>query len=184
LRTRFFRPLGLDHTTFQAVDAPAGPLAHGYRFTGADPALPAIDLSDGSDVVPFTSVITAAGAAGSIATTADDLAHWARALYGGSALPPEALAAMLADVDRTARLKPAIAYGLGVQAVEADGHRAFGHSGRLLGFRAVARFLPDDGVAIAVLTNQSRTDPNLIVRDLLRIGLQPHGDCFICRLSQ
>ena len=60
-------------------------MARGYRFLGTDPKLPAIDLSDGTSVVPFTSVVTAAGGAGSIATTADDLVHWATALYGGDA---------------------------------------------------------------------------------------------------
>ncbi len=184
LERRFFTPLGLDHTTFQAVDPPVGPIAHGYRFTGADPALPAIDLSDGTDVVPFTSVVTAAGAAGSIATTADDLAHWARDLYGGRALRPAALAMMLGDIDRTAKYKPAIGYGLGVQSIEVEGHPTLGHSGRLLGFRAVVRWLPDEGIAIAVLTNQSRTDPNLVLRDLLRVGLEPRPDCFICNLSR
>ena len=64
LRDRFFTPLGLDHTWYQAVEAPRGPLAHAYRFTGSDPKLPAIDLSDGSKVAPFTSVVTASGGAG------------------------------------------------------------------------------------------------------------------------
>ena len=86
LRTRFFVPLGLDHTWFQSAEAPKGPVAHGYRFTGKGLKLPPIDLSDGSPVVPFTSVITASGGAGSIATSAGDLARWAAALYGGNVL--------------------------------------------------------------------------------------------------
>ena len=49
-----------------------------------------------------------------------------------------------------------------------DGRQAMGHSGRLLGFRAVMRWLPAEGIAVAVMTNQSRTDPNVLVRDLLR----------------
>ena len=50
---------------------------------------------------------------------------------------------MVADVARTAPYKPPIPYGLGVQAVEIDGRAALGHSGRLLGFRSVMRWLPD-----------------------------------------
>ena len=40
--------------------------------------------TDGTNVVPFTSVITAAGSAGAMASTTQDLARWARALYGGT----------------------------------------------------------------------------------------------------
>ncbi len=175
LRQRFFDPLGLDHTIYQSAEAPRGPTAHGYRFAGSDPRLKGIDVSDGTAVVPFTSVVTAAGGAGSIATTASDLATWARALYGGSVLRPETLAAMVADSSVTTALKSSVPYGLGVQVVTIDGRPALGHSGRLLGFRAVTRWLPGEGIAIAVMTNQSRTDPGLLVRALLRavLGVPP-----------
>ena len=176
LRARFLGPLGLDHTFYQAVEKPRGPVVHDYRFLGTAATLPAIDLSDGTGVVPFTSVVTAAGAAGSIATTATDLASWARALYGGDALDRATRDAMFDDVLRTAKLKPAIGYGLGVQSVTVDGFPAVGHSGRYLGARAVFRWLPVQGVGIAVLTNQSRSDPNPILASLLKIALAPPSD--------
>ena len=100
LRTRFFTPLGLDRTFYQSVEQPRGPLVRNYRFVGTDPKLPAIDLSDGTQVAPFTSVVTAAGAAGSIATTSSDLVRWARALYGGGA-------ARAGDARRDGRRHPA-----------------------------------------------------------------------------
>ncbi len=171
LRARFFDPLGLDHTFYQSVEAPRGPVARGYRFLGTDPSLPAIDLSDGTDVVPFTSVVTAAGAAGSIATDAVDLARWAKALYAGQALSPVSRAAMVADLQRTAQYAPGVRYGLGVQSVEVAGHPTLGHSGRFLGARAAMRWLPDEQIAISVLTNQSRSDPNAVVRALLKVIL-------------
>jgi D-alanyl-D-alanine carboxypeptidase len=180
LRDRFFTPLGLDGTWYQSVEAPRGPVAHGYRFTGAKPGLPAIDLSDGTRVVPFTSVVTAAGAAGSIASTSRDLARWAAALYGGSALPPDSRAALIGDALRTAVLKPRIPYGLGVQEVTIDGHSTLGHSGRFLGARAAIRYLTDDHISIAIVTNQSRSDPGVILADLLRLALQPQPDCITC----
>ncbi len=37
LRTRFLDPLGLDHTWYQGVETPRGPLVHSYRFPGVDP---------------------------------------------------------------------------------------------------------------------------------------------------
>ncbi len=173
LHDRFFAPLGLDHTWYQAVDAPLGPLATGYRFTGADPHLPAVSLADGSAVAPFTSVVTASGAAGSVAGTADDLARWAAALYGGHALDDGSRATMVGDLVHAGTGSAAITYGLGVQVVEIGGRLTYGHSGRFLGARAAMRWLPGERVAIAVTTNQSRTDPNVIVADLLRIVFPP-----------
>ena len=180
LRTRFLAPLGLDHTHYQGVEKPLGPLARAYRFSGPGLRLPPIPLSDGSNIVPFTSVVTAAGSAGSIASTADDLVTWARALYGGRLLAPGSLAAMVADVAVTAPFKPSIPYGLGVQAATVDGRPTLGHSGRLLGSRTVVRWLPDQGIAIAVLTNQSRNDPNLVARALLRVLLGTPAECTTC----
>ncbi|MBI3749282.1 MAG: beta-lactamase family protein [Chloroflexi bacterium] len=175
LRAAFFDPLGLRHTFYQWVEKPRGPIAHGYRYTSQNPKQKGIDVSDGTSVIPFTSVVTAAGGAGSIATTASDLVRWARALYGGSVLRPETLAAMVDDATVTTALKSSVPYGLGVQVVTIDGRQALGHSGRLLGFRAVMRWLPTEGIAVTVMTNQSRTDPNLLVRELLRsvIGVPP-----------
>ena len=181
LRTRFLTPLGLDRTFYQSTEEPKGPLVRNYRFVGTDPKLRAIDLSDGTRVAPFTSVVTAAGAAGSIASTSSDLVRWARALYGGSALEPATRATMIGEVVRTAPYKPAVAYGLGVQSVRIAGHPTLGHSGRFLGARAAVRWLTDEQIAIAVLTNQSRTDTNALLSDLLKFALKPQSDCITCR---
>jgi D-alanyl-D-alanine carboxypeptidase len=180
LHERFLEPLHLDHTYYQSVERPLGPVTHSYRFTGANLKLPAVDLSDGTKVVPFTSVVTAAGAAASIATTSADLASWARALYGGAALGETSRSEMVADALLTAPYHPTVAYGLGVQIVQIDGHLTLGHSGRFLGARAAVRWLPGEQVAIAVMTNQSRSDPNGIVADLLKLALTPQGDCVTC----
>jgi len=180
LRTQFLAPLGLQRTFYQSVERPKGPLVRSYRFVGTDPTLPAIDLSDGTQVVPFTSVVTAAGAAGSIASTSSDLVRWAQALYGGSLLQPATRAEMVGDVVRTAPYKPTVAYGLGVQSVVIAGHPTLGHSGRYLGARGAIRWVTDERIAIAVVTNQSRSDTNKIVADLLKVALQPRSDCITC----
>jgi D-alanyl-D-alanine carboxypeptidase len=170
LRDRFIEPLGLEHTYYQPAGPPRGPVAHGYRFKSSAKDVAPVDLSDGTTIVPFTSVVTAAAGAGGVASTASDLARWARALYDGTALREATVGAMVDDITRTERYRPRLPYGLGVQAVDVIGHASLGHSGRLLGFRSVVRWLPDDGLAIAVLTNQSRTDPAIVVRALLRIA--------------
>lgn len=172
LRTRFFDPLELAHTYEQVTEDPRGPAAHGYRVVGTKAMPRFVDLSDRGDMMPFTSVVTAAYGAGSLAASSADVARWARALYGGGALADESLTAMVDDGKRTARFRPRVPYGLGVQLVSLDGHRALGHSGRLTGFRSVVRHLPLEGITIAVLTNESRQDPTRIARSLLRIVLK------------
>ena len=89
-------------------------------------------------------------------------------------------ASMVADALRTARYQPRIPYGLGVQTTPVDGRPALGHSGRFLGARAVVRWLPREHIAIAVLTNQSRSDPNVILANLLKVALEPRSDCIDC----
>lgn len=181
LNERFFAPLGLDATWYQAAEKPRAPTAHGYRFNGTKRSATPIDLSDGSDIVPFTSVVTAAAGAGSIAATSADAAEWARLLYSGKVLGPDMTAQMLNGTLATAGYRPRVPYGLGVQAFPIDGRPTVGHSGRLLGFRAAMRHLPGENTTIAVVTNQSRTDPGVIVERLLSIVFAPEPDCFRCQ---
>jgi CubicO group peptidase (beta-lactamase class C family) len=183
LRDRFFTPLGLHHTWYQAVEAPLGPVAHGYRFASSRVTAPPIDLSDGTDVVPFTSVVTAAAGAGSIAATSADVATWARLLYGGEVLGPAMTEEMIGGVTATAAYRPRVPYGLGVQAFSIDGRPTLGHSGRFLGFRASVRHFPTEALTIAVLTNQSRADPGVIIESLLDIVFRPDRPCQACRHS-
>ena len=171
-RDRFFEPLGLRDTWYQLEATPPSFVAHGYRFAAAGPDATPIDLTDGSAIVPFTSVVTAAAGAGGIASSASDLSRWARALYGGDVLGPQARSALV-DPSATRRFKPSVPYGLGAQVIDIDGRRTYGHSGRLLGFRAALRYLPDHDLSIAVVTNQSRADPAVILRALLKIAFAP-----------
>ena len=169
LRSRFLDPLRLDHTYEQIDERPAGPIARGYRVTGSSSKPVYADLSDGSKVMPFTSVVTAAPGAGSMAGSSSDVARWARALYGGEVLPQATVRTMVGDARNTARFRPRIGYGLGVQVTTLDGRPALGHSGRLTGFRSLVRHLPGDGITIAVLTNEATKDPTIIAKSLLRI---------------
>ena len=173
IRDRLLAPLALGSTWYQAVEEPRTSLAHGYRLVGTKTTAKPIDLADGSGVAPFRSVVTAAGGAGSIAGTSDDLARWARALYGGDVLGPAGTGLLLSDFNKTTGYLPGVSYGYGVQALSIDGHPSLGHSGRLLGFRGAVRHFPIEGVTIAVLTNQSRADADTIVRALMRVVVPP-----------
>jgi D-alanyl-D-alanine carboxypeptidase len=170
LRARFLEPLALDHTTFQSREPAAGPVSGSYRFTsGAKTAKP-IGLGDNSGIVPFTSVVTASGAAGSIASTSGDLARWARALYGGDVLDPAMFGLMVGDVAATKAFRPSVPYGLGVQRVKIAGHIAYGHSGRFIGARALIRHIPDLGITVAAVSNTNRTDLATLVARLVKVA--------------
>ncbi len=91
-------------------------------------------------------------AAGELAMTAHDLALWDESLIARSILKPESYKEMFAEV----KLKDGKGthYGLGVDVRDRDGHRSIEHSGEVSGFVADNEVLVDDGVAVAVLTNQ------------------------------
>ena len=182
VRTRLLDPTGLASTWVQAAEGPRAPLAHGYRFVGTKRTAPPIDLADGSGVAPFRSVVTAAAGAGAIASTSRDLATWGRALYGGKVLGPTGTGALLAGFTPTAGYVPGVVYGYGVQALVIDGRPSLGHSGRLLGFRSAVRHFPLDGITVAVLINDSRDDPGVIVQRLLPIARPIAPSCIRCPL--
>ena len=168
-RSRFFEPLHLASATYQGLEPPVAELPTAYRYSSVKLDARPQDVTDGTDIRPFTAITTAAGAAGSVAASARDLALWARALYGGRVLPEDVLERMTADAAATAKLKPAYPYGLGVQVFMIDGRLTYGHSGRLVGARSTMRYFPLEDLSIALVTNESRFDPNPVLVDLLRI---------------
>jgi CubicO group peptidase (beta-lactamase class C family) len=174
VRERLLDPLALETAWYQVDEEPRGKGTLAYRLVAASGGgVRAVPVARRSDVMPFRSVVTAAGGAGSVAATALDAARWMQAFARGDVLSPAMQAAMLGDVARTAVLKPRLPYGLGIQALPIAGRLALGHSGRFLGFRNVVRYLPDEGVTIAVLTNQGAKDPARIAEALLKLVLPP-----------
>jgi len=91
-------------------------------------------------------------AAGELAMTAHDLALWDESLIAQTVLKPESYKQMFTEV----KLKDGKGthYGLGVDVIDRGGHRSIEHSGEVSGFVADNIVLVDDGVAVAVLTNQ------------------------------
>jgi D-alanyl-D-alanine carboxypeptidase len=172
IRTRLLDPLGLSTAYYQSIEAPreAGTVAYQMLATSAG-TWRIRPVAAPSSVIPFRSVVTAAGGAGSIAGTALDAARWIRAWAGGQVLNAETQALVIADIARTVKLHARIPYGLGIQRVALNGFTAYGHSGRYLGIRNVVRYLPGAGITIAVLTNQSVYDPNRIATALLNVVL-------------
>jgi len=167
VREELLDPLGLASTYIQGAEAPTVAPALAYRiiagYRGPTPSA----RTDGSDIVPFTSVVTAAGAAGAIASTTQDMARWARALYGGDVLDPATRKQMLTFV-KAYGYGWTTAYGLGVSRVVFQGRVSYGHTGALTGTRASIRYFPKDGVAIAVAFNREPLVGDDVVRYLAR----------------
>ncbi|UWZ81974.1 serine hydrolase domain-containing protein [Occallatibacter riparius] len=90
-------------------------------------------------------------AAGELAMTAHDLALWDESMIARSVLKPESYKEMFTEV----KLKDGKGthYGLGVEVLDHDGKLEIEHSGEVTGFVSDNIVLPDDGVAVAVLTN-------------------------------
>ena len=92
------------------------------------------------------------GAGGGFASTAADLARWAKALYEGDVLAgvrDEALAGLPAPLGPDAR------YGLGVMIERTELGAAWGHSGFFPGSMTAMRYFPGAKVAVAVMANSS-----------------------------
>ncbi len=160
-------PLGLDATYVQYVDRPTVPPALAYLMIPGNAGPVPRARTDGTDVVPFTSVVTAAGAAGALSSTTQDLARWARALYGGNVLSHASRGEMLTFV-KAYGYGWVTSYGLGASRVSFEGRKAYGHSGALTGTRAAIRYFPEEKVAIAVLFNREDYVGDDVVRILAR----------------
>jgi len=167
VRRELIEPLGLDSTYVQGIEKPPARPARAYimiaGFRGPAPQA----RTDGTDVVPFTSVATAAGSAGAIASTTGDLARWARALYGGDLLGAATRREMLTFV-KTYAYGLSTTYGLGVSRVKFQGRSAYGHTGAMTGTRAAIRHFPKENVTVAVLFNRETFVGDDVVRILAR----------------
>jgi len=95
-------------------------------------------------------------AAGELAMTADDLAKWDISMIQQTVLKP----ASYKEMETVVLLKNGAPtrYGLGIEVSMVDGHRMLEHSGEVSGFTAENIVLPDDKIAIVVLTNQDAAE--------------------------
>jgi D-alanyl-D-alanine carboxypeptidase len=103
---------------------------------------------------------------GGMASTADDLARWAKLLYEGKAFPPRMLPAMLDAVP--ARLGANTSYGLGVIVRQTPNGPVWGHSGFFPGYATEMIYVPATKVAAAIQVNVTQPYPRGLVAFLLR----------------
>lgn len=90
-------------------------------------------------------------AAGSLCSTAGDVARWTQALHGGKILSPASYKEMMEPSTLNDGTK--LRYTKGLQLLDVSGHRMIGHGGGVYGFTAAVGYLPDDSLTIVTLMN-------------------------------
>ncbi len=141
LATRVLGPVGIQDTTLNLNTDQARLQPTGYMRNALAPLRPAQleapgwYFGDGDLAMPVGSLLT-----------------WDLSIMNRTLLKPSSYEAFATDV----KLKngKATGYGLGVSVFMRNGHRFVEHSGEVGGFVAENMVLPDDKIAIAVLTNQ------------------------------
>lgn len=88
-------------------------------------------------------------AGGGFASTAEDLARWAKNLYEGNVLPKSLLDEMLAGV----KTDEGTQYGLGVEIAQTKFGKSYGHDGEFFGYLSDVRYFPQQKIAVAVQVN-------------------------------
>jgi D-alanyl-D-alanine carboxypeptidase len=91
---------------------------------------------------------------GGWASTAEDLAKWAKLMYEGKAVDPSLLPAMLDGVSAP-MLGRETRYGLGVIIRRTPAGVSYGHSGFFPGYLTDMMYFPDKKIAVAVQVNTS-----------------------------
>ena len=156
LTERVFRRLGMSSVVNTDAAKLAPPDPQGYFRRGHGPLHPAPHEGPGWMY-----------AAGELAMTPEDLAKWDLSLIAGTILSPASTRALETEVVARKRRR-ARAGGLGIAVGITDGHRELHHSGEVSGFVAANRVLPDDKLAVVVLTNQDASGAAGRIADRIR----------------
>jgi CubicO group peptidase (beta-lactamase class C family) len=108
-------------------------------------------------------------AAGELAMTAEDLAAWDISMIRETVLKPASYHEMETEV----LLKNGVGtrYGLGVQVMSIGGHRVLEHGGEVSGFTAENIVMPDDRIAVVVLTNQDAAEAASEIGGQVRVAM-------------
>ncbi|MBO0823996.1 MAG: serine hydrolase [Actinobacteria bacterium] len=155
VRDRIFGPLGLEHTVTLPEEALLHRAAVGHVGEGtAEPSR-----------APVWTLPRSMGPAGLIGSTVADLLGFARMhLTGGTApdgsrlLDASSAAAMTTlQADLPDKHTLGDSWGIGWIRFGWNGRRLIGHDGNTIGQSAFLRLLPDEGLAVALLTNGGHT---------------------------
>jgi CubicO group peptidase (beta-lactamase class C family) len=150
LRERLFAPLGLEHTVTLPEEALLFATAVGH-----------IDEEGRQRVAPVWCLPRSVGPAGLVTSTAADVLAFARmhlcgglAADGNRVLSARSVAAMAShQADLPDPYVLGDSWGLGWIRFGWGGHRLVGHDGNTIGQTAFLRLLPEQGLAVTLLTN-------------------------------
>ncbi len=144
---RFLKPLRLDHIVPQESRIIPG-VVNGYSSFGMLAGPKGAMIVDGK----FTINPQVEWAGGGFASTAEDLARWAKALYEGALIKKSFMDQMLTGI----KTDEVDLYGLGVEIVEGRWGKSYGHDGLFPGYVAAMAYFPQYKVAVAVQVNTDR----------------------------
>ena len=155
IRDRIFIPLGLEHTVTLPEEALLHRAAVGHVSEGTEAPARA----------PVWTLPRSMGPAGLICSTTADLLGFARLHLTGGLRPDgtrlltEASAAAMTDLqaDLPDKFTLGDSWGLGWIRFGWNGRRLIGHDGNTIGQSAFLRLLPDEGLAVTLLTNGGST---------------------------
>ncbi|MDX1930497.1 MAG: serine hydrolase, partial [Pirellulaceae bacterium] len=105
---------------------------------------------------------------GGYASTAADLARWAKAFYEGKAFDAALLPQVLDGVEAP-MLGRGAKYGLGTMIRNTAGKVTYGHGGFFPGYMTEMIYHPESRIAVAVQVNSSV--PKALGRPLVRVAL-------------
>nr|WP_042178459.1 serine hydrolase [Kibdelosporangium sp. MJ126-NF4]CEL13190.1 Beta-lactamase [Kibdelosporangium sp. MJ126-NF4]CTQ98880.1 Beta-lactamase (EC 3.5.2.6) [Kibdelosporangium sp. MJ126-NF4] len=155
MREKLFTPLGLTHTVTLPEEAVMFRAAVGHVASGDEDPKPA----------PVWGLPRSMGPAGLITATTKDVLGFARLHLTGGLTPSgeriltaesaTAMADKQTDIPDTHSLGDS--WGLGWIRDEWSGRRVVGHDGNTIGQSAFLRLLPDEGLAVTLLTNGGNT---------------------------
>lgn len=144
---RFLKPLRLDHIVPQEGRIIPG-VVNGYSsFTMLAGPRGAM-IVDGK----FTINPQVEWAGGGFASTPEDLARWAKALYGSDLIKKSFKDQMLAGI----KTDEVDMYGLGVEIGDGRWGESYGHDGLFPGYVAAMAYFPQYQVAVAIQVNTDR----------------------------
>jgi D-alanyl-D-alanine carboxypeptidase len=113
---------------------------------------------------------------GGFASTAEDLARWAKLLYEGNVLKKEALEQMLTGVDAKEGRGSGAGnkYGLAVQIRQSEWGVSYGHGGWFPGYLSEMEYFPQHRISVAVQFNTDagstlKQGPRAYIADAMRI---------------
>ena len=162
LRTRFFTPLGLNHTWCGGFETFPGPDAGMWNMAGGV----LVDFSS----MPRTTLLTQGFAVGYVVSTPHDMALWAKALYKDrNILTADSYAEMFTIAPQSEGFwGPGWGYGLGMFRLPVNANQqlyGFGHSGILI-HQSNMYWDEEKNFIVVTMTNSASQNGNLAFQSI------------------